>query len=370
MSRKKLFIIVATICLGVFIIIGVAFADLGNKFQISEKEDELIELEKYEDFDSILAEIQEWDLDTLIHETTQLAKAISKPSFLFKEEIDHDILTPFAVELFNRSDEFSNDELIELMKDDTKEMIIREIFVDLYLMKNENNFSAQNDLKQLLQQDEVDSRLKQRIVSLAYFTKDEVPLLKALIQDEDPSLAFDSLNVLTSVDINEAYIISKEILIQRKVQPDEKVSAALRATAKYLNEISPSKINSHESLEKNFIELCLEIINSTNNLELKDSAFFAISEIGTYSALKEIINNNTFDRAMKRYGIHQNFMVLIEVLENNPSSEDIELVIEALRIYPIIEIAESLERVMSQISDEDLQQSAQNIIEFVKEEEV
>lgn len=74
--------------------------------------------------------------------------------------------------------------------------------------------------------------------------------------------------------------------------------------------------------------------------------------------------------AMKRYGIHQNFMVLIEVLENNPSSEDIELVIEALRIYPIIEIAESLERILSQMNDEDLQQSAQNIIEFVKEEGV
>lgn len=74
--------------------------------------------------------------------------------------------------------------------------------------------------------------------------------------------------------------------------------------------------------------------------------------------------------AMKRYGIHQNFMVLIEVLENNPSNEDIELVIEALRIYPIIEIAESLERILSQMNDEDLQQSAQNIIEFVKEEGV
>ncbi|MCM3134874.1 hypothetical protein M3629_19015 [Paenibacillus polysaccharolyticus] len=362
MNKKKLVLIGTSACLALFLSVGIAGANLNNVLQKHLSGDEVV----------LQNNIKKLSVEQLINEIESVAATVGNPSTFAKNSNaganDINTLIPFVSELFERKDQIPDKDILKVVSDDTKSVITREALVDLYVLKHEGNKGGE-ELKQILLQDEINSQVKSRIVATTDFTSDDVGLLKEIIQQDDDILAFNGLKRLSNINVSEAYEISKNILSNVQEQSSNRISAALRATAKYLHNSGHTNLQKNSSnLEGSFIETSFNIMKSSNDEVLKDSAVFAISEVGSQNAITQIINSDLIEKELKAFAIDQNFIVLKEMLTENPTKEDIEIVVSALEILPITDLVEPLTELIPHIGDVELKKRIDKVIVLAKEE--
>lgn len=318
-------------------------------------------------------DLTSWSNEQLIEEIDTLAASMTPSATLTKESPsignDINVLIPFASELFARKDQFNDTEILSVIADNTKTVITREVFVDLYALKHEVSEDGE-EIKQFLRHDGIDPQVKSRIVSVANFTTEDIALLKSLVQEDDGVLAFNSLKRLSRINTSEAFGISEGILANLENESSDKISAALKATAKYLKNEDRSSVLRDKNLESDFIDLSFKIIKSSDDPILRDSAFFAVSEIGSENAITRIIESESIETLLKVYAVDQNFITLKEILTNNPTENEIETVTTALELLPIVDLIEPLEEASLGISDPVLKQRIANVVLLAEKEGV
>lgn len=294
----------------------------------------------------------------LISEIDSLAKST--------EGTDHlNALIPFVTELFQRKNEIDDSELLKDIKDNRYSLITRETLVDLYIVKHEND-ENQEEIKSLLLDRNLDKNIKARIVSTANFSTGDVELLKQLIADDDGLLAFHSMKVLNKLDIKMANQLAENILSNISNASKYELAAALKSRAAYLKNVKSIDKN-FAYLEDQFIQLSLDLIKNSNDRYLQDSAFFALSELGSKKAMKSILESEFIDHELKVFAVDQNFMNLKHLLNNQPTIEDIELVIQAMGLLPITDLSEQLKNIASQVTDENLKQKIDETIKNIEQ---
>ncbi|WP_316568829.1 hypothetical protein [Neobacillus sp. YIM B06451] len=340
--------------------IGLLFASLSLVISSGVAAAKSDALQKYlgRNEESVESQLKSLDTKQLIEEIDAIAST---------EEAD-DKLMPFVSALFEKKNKVQDSELLKVIKDKTKAVKTREAMVDLYLHIHEKE-PITAELKELLNSPDVNERVKTKIVAGARFTEKDVHLLKELIAKDDALVAFHSLKQLSKTNTNEAYTIASEILSNLDVSSKDKVSAALKSTAKYLKK-QPLNHKNYAKTEEDFLNLSFKIIDTNDDTYLKDSAFFAVSELQSKKAIKKIIESNSVDKELKVFAIDQNFVTLKEILQNNPTESDIKVVIEAMNLYPIVDLAEALDNAMKTINNPQLKEEAKNAISIMKEQGV
>ncbi|OPA79284.1 hypothetical protein BVG16_09355 [Paenibacillus selenitireducens] len=357
-KRKKFLLAGISICLTLILSVGVAAANWDNILQKYLAKDEV----------ALQNDVENMSNEQLIDEIDTLAATVDQPALNSSSgKSNINILIPFVSELFQRKDELKDVDILSIIADNSKTDITHESLVDLYALKHEASKDG-TEIKQLLLQDEISTRVKSRIVSTANFTIEDVELLKELIQKDDGILAFNSLKRLSRIDGAESYRLSESILSNIENESNTTISAALKATANYLKDSNQSAIQKNTNLEADFINVSLKIINTSNDPILKDSAFFAISEIGSQNAITQIIESDSVENQLKTYAIDQNFLTLKEMLTSNPTEDEIRTVLTALELLPIVDLLDPLKNVISNISDPDLKQRSEEVILLIKNE--
>ena len=134
-------------------------------------------------------------------------------------------------------------------------------------------------MKELLKDKSFDREIQEKIIATTHFEKADVPLLESLVLDQEEMLSFQAMKQLRSLDKGLALSLSQDILNEYKNYPEEKISAALKATSHLIKSNNNGKASlSQNSQETELINISLDIINSENySPKLKDSAFFATS---------------------------------------------------------------------------------------------
>lgn len=278
---------------------------------------------------------------------------------------DLNALIPFVSELYQRRDTLQDQDILNVIKDETKARTTREAMVDIYNMKYES-MPIQGSLKALLEDPAMDKAIKTRIVSVATFSEDDLGILKQLISEDDGLLAFHSLRAISNVNAKAAYELADNILQDIDSASDDKLSAALRATAKYLRGHRTAS-KAHTDLEQDFLNLSLRLIQNSDELYIKDSAFFALSEVGSKEIISTILRSDFIDRELKVFAVDQNFMVLKDMLLNDPAVADIEAVVTAMELLPIRDLIDPLTEAMKHIKDDDLIKRSEAAIKAMKE---
>jgi hypothetical protein len=190
--------------------------------------------------------------------------------------------------------------------------------------------------------------------------------LKQLIADDDGLLAFHSMKVLNKLDIKIANQLAENILSNISNASKDELAAALKSLAAYLKNVKSIDKN-FAYLEDQFIQLSLDLIKNSNDRYLQDSAFFALSELGSKKAMKSILESEFIDHELKVFAVDQNFMNLKHLLNNQPTIEDIELVIQAMGLLPITDLSEQLKNIASQVTDENLKQKIDETIKNIEQ---
>ncbi len=353
MLRSKKIVLLSICCLVLVSLVAQVFATNDSTA------DTKLMLEKYRQKDEveIKKQLKELSKEQLIEDANSLSTELEKAT-------DINVLIPFAQEIFKRKDEFKNTEILEVIQNNTYSPTTQQVMVDLFTVKNENNLSK-NELKKLLKENTVRKDVKVKIVANSRFNKDDVTLLRDLFKEDNGVLAFMSLKKLSNTNSEEAYKIAKKVLSNYKSESEEKVSASLKATVKYLKS---NKLDNKElaGLENDFINLNLQIVNTTNDNSLKDSSIFALSELMSKASIDEIIKNESIDRELKVFAVDQNFMVLKEILSKNPTEADVELVVKAMEILPISDLIANLEIVAESIENKDLLKRCNDVLKNMR----
>src|SRR5690606_12081061 len=145
------------------------------------------------------------------------------------------------------------------------------------------------------------------------------------------------------------------------------ISAALKAVSNFLT--TNESASNYKEIEADFINQANEIMNNTKDQVLSDSAFFAISDLKSKSGLLNLLVNEDIDRELKVFAIDQNFSVIQKIL-SNPSEDEIRVVIDAMKLLPIQDLADDLKTSINKIDNQELIEQAEEVIQIMETEGV
>jgi hypothetical protein len=294
--------------------------------------------------------------DSLKHlDKTAMTAEISN-IFAELSEKDVNFLIPFAAELRNRINEYSESELAVLIANNDNDLFFRITIVQLYgSMKFEKKTSKGNDtIRDLLLDKKTENELKESIIiSLDFSDEKGLKTLDSIAQGKNDMLAFQAIKKLNKIDSVKAAEISNQILADYQRETPEKVNAALKVMAEEYrrNRIQNAFTSELQKKKKEFIEICVHIINtSTKENKLQDCAIFALSDMTDSDAIAAIVKDNNMDESLKVYAIDQNLNTLLEMAKSVDSEQEIDTVCDAMKIYPLKALRNSLSEIRAKVS--------------------
>ncbi|MFN7253431.1 MAG: hypothetical protein ACK4M9_22060 [Anaerobacillus sp.] len=313
-------------------------------------------IKKYEDKNEIeiMEQLKQLTKEELLNEMNILTK---------DENYSGGDLLYWAVALQEKKSEFSSEQMVEQIKSTKNTMDTKFILLNVFLHNNEID-STNEAFKQLLVDTDLDETIKPMIISSLEFDTNDEELLIQFITDGGDDVAFASLKQLSRINSEKAYELSYEILKNKENEPAATISAALNAYSVFLKE--NKDIEEYSKFESVFIEICKDLLKGRKGQTLAETAFFSLSDLMSENGIFTILDSH-LELQSKSYAVDQNYSVLKDVLVNDPSEQQLRLVLKAMKIYPIRDLVEDLEAAIVEVSDLELTEEAEIVLENMKE---
>lgn len=342
------------------LIIGISITTITITSVIANAQSNFDKTKKYSEMSEkeIKNELNKLDSDDLVSE-------VNKVMAEGKIVNDYNSTIPVVSALADRKDELKNNEIIDMIKSNKFNLETKEVLVDIY---NNKSSIDKNDkeLKDLLYEDEIDDKLKQRITNIVEFNSEDMPLLEGMINKGGLN-AFYALKGASKIDTKKAYEISKNIIANNKNKTEEEVSGAILVTSKYLKEKKNNKENINKEMEE-FLDESLEIFNDSSNRSIKDAIAYSISDIKSEKTIKSLLKDYKLDNEVKMFAIDQNYMILENILKNNPSEDDIYMVIESMKTLPIKDFEDEFKGLLESQSNNKLLKEINSVLDLINKQ--
>lgn len=320
--KKRVFIIIIITLLLFSSLIMFSFADYNVNV-----------LKKYENMtgEQIIANLQNLEKKSMVEEIKKVYSVLS--------DGNTSALIPFAVALDSRINEYSDNEVINLILDDNNNLHFRIDVVQIYGMGfNDKTTKGNESIRELIFDDQIDNCLKRNIIlSFDFSDVKGIEMLNSVANGKDDMLAYRAIRKLDTLDSNNAREISNQILKNYKNETPEKINAALNTKAMEFKNYRVQKSFTVEKQQqkKEFIEICNNIINTSDNNELIHCAVYALSNMTDSDAIAAIIKNKNIDGSLKGYTIRHNYSTLMEMAKSENNVQYVDIICDAMKIYPI-----------------------------------
>lgn len=289
------------------------------------------------------------DFHTLISEINALNDRVEMSDLIFHA----DALRNQAA---NLSEEEILKEILSPENSDTVKVIL------LQINRSLGNTKYIDQLEDILSQDNIDFEVKRNALLNMYTAAPDADLYEKLARGSDYRMAFHALKMLNTVDADRALIVSKDIINNFDGTVTDALRAALKVEASYI----ANNPNAYDKIETiNFCAKLLEQDGFTDEVA-KDTVIFALSDMLTKESITYIVRSTAIDDIAKGYCIDQNYTVLKEMLTHPANKEDIVVVLDAMEIYPINEIAELLPLSLKEFNDKQLEPRVGRAIEQIQ----
>lgn len=275
--------------------------------------------------------------DDLIKEIIELESALPSSN-------DKSAIVPHLVALIEKSDEFTSDELVNLIKDSKTDVALDSAFVKMLV----NKVSDTTGLMSLLEDDSVAQETKEYIVALGAFSASE---FAEIFKKNTDSVAIVAMKRITAMDENLAYELALPVLTasNEKVTSEQYIAACL-GVAQYFENHAPLSAKDEDAYvkAKESVVTCIKKLYNTDSDELvKDQAIYALARMGDYDVFEYIINSEEIDFDLKVSTIERNIPLMIETISNASSVDEIKTVITAMQLHPIIDVGSALSDAIS-----------------------
>lgn len=272
-------------------------------------------------------------------------------------------ILPHLTALVEKGDEFTEDELIELIKGADTDVGLDSAFVKMYVQKGGDS----SKLLLLLKDDSIDPATKEYIVSKGEYSKDE---LCEIFRNNEDTTAVIAMKKLAVLDEDLAYELALPILTVSNGQAtSEQCISACLGLAQYFEHHKPSDEDEDSFLmmkERTVAEL--KNLYATSKDELVQShAIYALARMADEEIFDYIIESEEIDFYLKVSTIERNVPLMTSIVRNAASQEDVKTVLTAMRILPVMEVGQELSNAVSSGKLQKTQE-VDSVIEYVKKE--
>ena len=284
--------------------------------------------------DELYEEKKKLSSSELIEEIIEIEKNING-------EDEMCLLSHFTA-LIEKSNEFSSDELIRLIKEPNTLTGIDQAFVKMY---SKNNYDA-TQLLSLLDNSEISDETKEYIVAISDFTIDE---LHDIFKNSNGKTSIVAMKRIAANNPEMAFELVDSMRVDSTNTDDEYISFCL-GTASFFEEktykMSQSEIKDH------YVAKLKDIYSKNDNQLVKDQAIYALGRICDYDLFTWIINSEDIDFELKVSVIERNIELMKNQISKSKSINDMNTIILAMEMHPIVNIAEELSKA---IENEELE---------------
>jgi len=119
-------------------------------------------------------------------------------------------------------------------------------------------------------------------------------------------------------------------LLSRNNMSNEKIIAASIGITDYCMSIRESDSKKYEEI----IEHMIELYYSNQDEIVQNNIIFTLSQLEDFALLSRIIKSDHVDFYQKVTAVEYNVNTMLNILENNPSDQNLEVIVEAMKIFP------------------------------------
>ena len=301
--------------------------------------------------EEVYAAVRGWSTERLIRRINRIEKKLP-------EMPDKTALLPLLSALCERADEFTADELIEQIQRRETLPGIEEAFVKMYAAGGYDSKA----MLALLDDTELSEETKEYITSHCGFTADE---LSEIFRSTDGRTAVIAIQRISAENSEAAMQLVREFTESGDGSiPEEKAAALCLGIAQYYEEHrEPEDIAAMKDI---YIPMMKKLLQEAQSQRVRDQAVYALGRICDYELFAWLMENGSLDRSLKISVTERNYRPMKRWIEEAESEEDILAVTEAMEIYPILEIADALEKAIEQGTLEDTER-LRSVIEHIRE---
>ncbi|MBO5321993.1 MAG: hypothetical protein J6B22_05245 [Clostridia bacterium] len=249
---------------------------------------------------------------------------------------------------------FNDSDFLIILKDDDISPLTKNLLLQ---MSDEINggkgISSSKAFEALLEKDILDESSRVSLINSIKADTDGIKnKLAEIAQSESGSAVYRSMVKLQQSDASMALEVSDKILENSSHYNEDNIRAAITVKSNYYKELS--MVDSKKDIEKEkseFIDFCTSQYKKASDDKLKDSAVFSLMNIRDYDAVKAIILDPTIDEELKVACVSRNPKTFIDVINGNPTKEDVEFILDCMEIYPLKELAEPMREKLISNSD-------------------
>ena len=270
--------------------------------------------------------------DDLIKEIIGLEKDLNSSEDTFAT-------LPYLMALIDKKDEFTSDQLIELIKDKDTDVGLDTAFVRMYVDKGADS----SKLYSLLDDESIELEVKEYIVALGEFTGEE---LCTIFLNNDDSVSIIAMKRLTVLDQETAYGIAFQLLrdASHQLSSEQYISACLGLAEHFENYEPVSDSDRKEFMEEKLeaVSILWSLYYSSSDELVQSHTIYAMGRMHDFEVFQSIIHSDAVDFYLKVTVIEENVPLMIDLITKATSMQDIQTVMLAMQYHPILEVGEAL----------------------------
>ena len=268
----------------------------------------------------------------------ELVEKINELTIKESDDLDSEKLIEACTALSKRAQDFTDEELLAVIKDDKMTSITKSTLIQLETDINHGKgIIDQGPFEELITQKSLEDDVRINLIQTLDMSSDEnKDILEKIVKSEDGAIVIRSLITLQKDDPKKALSIANQIINSYSTYGEDAIRAAVMVKSNYFRDLKLAGSQKNVSAEKkNYINFCIRKFNASQDDVFKDAMVFSLIDMLDFDAVKEIINHKNIDHLLKTTCISRNYLTFAEVINNNPSEEDIELLLTAMEMAPI-----------------------------------
>lgn len=244
-------------------------------------------------------------------------------------------LLPLFTALIEKADDFSEEQLIELILKKKTLSGIDSAFVKMYTL-NEYDSSK---LIALLEDSNIADETKEYIISHGDFSAEE---FTEIYRKYDGQILVSVIKRLAAIAPEKMVnLVEESISSDYEKMSDGKNRAICLAIAGYYEECPDEE--EADAIRDRFAPVLKQIYEQSHSDLVQDEAIYALGRISDNEWLAWIIDNITIDKYTKISVIDRNFKKLKAIVESAKSEGEITSIIEAMKFHPLLDVGESFQ---------------------------
>ena len=241
-------------------------------------------------------------------------------------------------------------DLLAALTDDTVDKTTKALLLErIENINNGKGIKDTTEFSEMVFNKNIDKDIRVKLLERLEFSTDKhKEALEKIVKEEDGAMSVRSLRKLKHTDPKAALELSNDIITYSGGYNEDSIRAAIMTKSEYFEDmyLSGKTVNKNEMLD--YIDFCLQIFENTDDTVFKDTIAFSLINMRSFDAVKAVFNHNNIDNDLKHACVARNSGVFIDTLKNNPTKEDFDFIISALKFFPINNVASALQEAINE----------------------